>query len=164
MSEAKKQFWKYLDGLNTKNAEKDLRKRLNKLSPEKIAQFQEHFDHEMDRAFSWDLWGAAYIMEGGCSDDGFIDFRYGLISRGRDCFEAALENPDVLAERIKQDETVSDESFGYVAAEVYEEKTGDEIPYANINRRSEPSGQNWNFDDPKECARRLPKLWSLYVE
>lgn len=164
MSEAKKQFWKHLEGLNKEAAEEDLRKRLLKLSPERIAQFQEHFDREMDRAYNWELWAAAYVMEGGCSDDGFIDFRYGLISRGRTFFEAALEKPDNIADLVDDDEYIANESFGYVAAEVYEEKTGNEIPYVDFKRRSEPSGENWDVDDPKECAKRLPKLWARFGE
>lgn len=164
MSEAKKQFWKHLEGLNPENAEAQLRKRLQKLSPEKVAHFQDHFDREMDRAYNWELWGAAYLIEGGCSDDGFIDFRYGLISRGREAFEAALENPDSIADWIKEDDCIPNEAFGYVAAEVYEEKTDDEIPYVDFKRRSEPSGENWDFDDVTLCAQRLPKLWAKYGE
>lgn len=31
-----------------------------------------------------DLWAAAYIIGGGCSDDSFIDFRAGLIAQGHE--------------------------------------------------------------------------------
>ena len=48
------------------------------------------FDAKMDQAYSWPLWGAAYVINGGCSDDTFTDFRAALISRGRQAFEAQL--------------------------------------------------------------------------
>ncbi|WP_084965745.1 DUF4240 domain-containing protein [Thermoactinospora rubra] len=37
----------------------------------------------MDQAYSWDLWGAATIMMGFCSDDGFENFRLPLSSKRR---------------------------------------------------------------------------------
>jgi hypothetical protein len=36
------------------------------------------------------------LINGGMSDDGFTDFRYWLISRGRDVYERALADPDSL--------------------------------------------------------------------
>jgi hypothetical protein len=42
------------------------------------------------------LWAAAYLIEGGC-DDGFMDFRAGLMLQGRTAFEAAVADPDSLA-------------------------------------------------------------------
>ena len=49
-------------------------------------------------AYHWDLWGAAYLINGGCSDDGFEYFRRWLVLQGRDVFQAAVSNPDTLAE------------------------------------------------------------------
>jgi hypothetical protein len=44
------------------------------------------------------LWAAAYIIRGGCSDDSWMDFRAALISRGRQVCEAAIMEPDSLAD------------------------------------------------------------------
>ncbi|MFB7650948.1 MULTISPECIES: DUF4240 domain-containing protein [unclassified Streptomyces] len=46
------------------------------------------------------LWAAAYIANGGCSDDGFDYFRGWLIAQGRGVFERAVTDPDALAERL----------------------------------------------------------------
>ena len=35
------------------------------------------------RAYTWEVWGAAYVVEDGCSDDCFRDFRAYLISLGQ---------------------------------------------------------------------------------
>jgi hypothetical protein len=68
---------------------------------------------------------------GGCSDDGFTDFRYGLISLGKNVYYKAIENPDSLVE-LGADIEIRNESFGYVAFEVYEEKSGTEMPDSSV--------------------------------
>ena len=55
------------------------------------------FWQRMTDAQTWDLWGAAYLVNGGCSDDGFVYFRAWLISQGRAIYTAAVENPDSMA-------------------------------------------------------------------
>ncbi|MFC9245678.1 DUF4240 domain-containing protein [Streptomyces sp. NPDC057136] len=44
------------------------------------------------------LWAAAYVINGGCSDDGFDYFRGWLIAQGREVFERTAADPDALAE------------------------------------------------------------------
>ncbi len=55
---------------------------LRRLALDEVVSFHGHFTDCVDRAYSWPLWAAAYIMGGGCSDDGFWDFRSTLISMG----------------------------------------------------------------------------------
>src|SRR5271169_5861141 len=61
-------------------------------------EFAVLFDSMMDRAYSYGLWGAAYVIHGGCGDDAFTDFRASLISRGKEAFERAIRDPDSLAD------------------------------------------------------------------
>lgn len=159
----KQEFWSLLEGLDPETAGGELAARLETLEPAAIAVFQQHFDEAHDQAYTWMLWGAAYLMEGGCSDDGFIDFRYGLISRGKRIFEAAVADPDSLAVLLDDDDFLSNEEFGYVAGEVYEQKTGDSIPIGRADA-AEPSGEDWDFDDEALCAKKLPKLWAKFGE
>ena len=158
------EFWKLVDGLPTEGAEKELKKRLEKLDSASIAAYQAQFDRLHAQAYDWLLWGAAYIMDGGCSDDGFIDFRYGLISRGRQVYEAALANPDSLANLgTKGDEAfIPNEDFGYVALVVYEAKTGQKMAREKNTQPSDPTGEDWDFDDEELCAKKLPKLWARF--
>lgn len=158
----KQAFWNLLEGLDPEAAGGELAARLEALEPEAIAAFQHHFDEEHARAYTWALWGAAYLMEGGCSDDGFIDFRYGLISRGQKIFESALAEPDSLAVLLDEDDFLSNEEFGYVAAEVYENKTGTAIPRDGTTHPADPAGEDWDFDDEELCAAKLPKLWAKF--
>src|SRR5215471_19298721 len=80
-----------------------------------IVEFDRLFSELHNRAYTWPLWGAAYLIGGGCSDDGFMDFRGWLISRGREAFEAALDDPDSLAGWLPDDEETQVEGFQYVA-------------------------------------------------
>src|ERR1019366_8386102 len=70
---------------------------LRNYSLPELISFRDHFDALVDQANSWKLWGAADLICGGCSDDGFEYFRYGLIAMGRKVFESALKNPNSLA-------------------------------------------------------------------
>lgn len=160
------EFWKLQEDLpKGEGAEDTLKERLNSLSTDEIAEFQAHFDAAHARAYNWMLWAAAYIIDGGCSDDGFIDFRYGLISRGKQVFEAALTDPDSLADVASEDDDegyIPNETFGYVASEVYEQKAGTEMPRGDNAEPSDPVGDEWDFDDEGLCARKLPKLWAKF--
>lgn len=62
--------------------------RLAALAPDGIVAFQAFLDQACDRAFTWELVGAATRIFGGwCSDDSFEYFRLWLIGRGRVTFE-----------------------------------------------------------------------------
>ncbi|WP_439145547.1 DUF4240 domain-containing protein [Streptomyces virginiae] len=49
-------------------------------------------------SYSNPLWAAAYLANGGCSDDGFDYFRGWLIAQGCEVFERVVADPDALAE------------------------------------------------------------------
>src|SRR5262249_9768134 len=54
---------------------------ISRLAGDEALAFYEIFHRMMDTAFAWSLWGAAYVLNGGCGDDSFTDFRASLISR-----------------------------------------------------------------------------------
>ncbi len=112
-----------------------------------------------------------YIILGG-SDDWFDYFRDWLISRGKDVFYRALENPDNLCDEfdlIPEGEEPTFEGLGYVDCSVYEEKFGIEI-YDHEERYDygDPFDKkeivfNWNDDDldsmRKICPNTFEKWW-----
>lgn len=87
------------------------------LSRDEVLRFVELFDAMMIRAYNWSLWGAAYVIHGGCGDDTFQDFCSALISRGREQFESALADPDGLADRDIDEESWFYEGFQYAVTE-----------------------------------------------
>jgi hypothetical protein len=124
-----------------------------------IQAFQEHYDRCIVRAYRWDLWGAAYVMNGGCSDDGFRYFRDWLISEGREVYERALVNPESLAELPRQDDCTLEE-YGYVALEAFEAAGGsDEFERDMSTEGATPSGEEWTVE---ELPTRFPMLSERY--
>ena len=103
-----------------------LRQVLRGLTVTEIEAFERAFHRQQRRAYSWDLWGAAYVMNGGASDDGFEYFQRWLVSKGRTAFEAAIADPDSLAEMIAPDPQgdCEFEQFANVASDIWKEKTG----------------------------------------
>ena len=135
--------------------------RLQSMDADRVLAFSRVFDSLMDKAYTWDLWAAAYMIQGGCSDDGFMDFRSSLISLGRETFEQAVSSPETLAD---MDATALDslgfEGFAYPPTSVYQEMTGT-LPEYGTPHPKEPAGQPWD-EDEGVLAARFPKLWSRY--
>ncbi len=156
------EFWNHVDAARTRNSEdpeSGLREELAGLDVTELASFVTHFDAVGDAAYRWDLWGAAYLIGGGCSDDGFTDFRYGLIAQGRKVYEAALADPDSLAD---VDDEIPNEGFGYVGISMLEENGGEEEPVDLSRGPIEVAGDEWDFDDSAEMSRRFPRLSARY--
>jgi hypothetical protein len=141
----------------------ELRALLLKLPPEEIIEFRNQFFEQMNLAFKWELWGAAHIIAGGCSDDGFSDFRSWLISMGRRVFEGALSNAESLLDVADAPglEDVFFEDFSAVPAQVYAERTGRELPVYEGPHPLTPAGEPWS-EDGRELEQRFPKLWARY--
>jgi Protein of unknown function (DUF4240) len=144
--------------------DQDLRLELEKYEPAQIIMWNHIFDRLAARAYTVDLWGAAYIINGGASDDGFYYFRCWLIGMGRAVYEAAIEDPDSLADAVVP--KIDAEAEIYAAAhKAWLGVTGrpDTDPYPARNERAELRGKHWDFDDREEVCRRLPRLAGLYL-
>ena len=59
-----------------------------------LFQFDRIINELYSKSYRSDWWGVAYLINGGCSDDGFDYFRLYVISLGRRIFEEALDNPE----------------------------------------------------------------------
>ncbi|MEW1686514.1 DUF4240 domain-containing protein [Streptomyces sp. NPDC091265] len=116
------------------------------------------------------LWAAAYTINGGCSDDGFDDFRGWLIAQGRTVFERAVADPDSLAELPSVKEAANEgmeaecEQLLGVAWDAYREVTGEDLPEDSFTVEYPALDPEWDFDfdDEEQMARRLPRLDALY--
>jgi hypothetical protein len=150
-----------------------LRSELAALSAGEVAAFDAVFEAQMNRAYAWSLWGAAYVAEGGCSDDGFVYFRVWLISRGRAVYEAVLSDPDHLADldvAAGPEGALEFEMFAYVPREVLAAKGGRndgglpggdptfEKPRASRSRRIEPGSRRAIRGSGSDSAHIRPEL------
>jgi hypothetical protein len=135
---------------------------LLKEPPERVQGFHEVLYSKLSAAYRWDLWGAAYLINGGCSDDGFEYFRAWLISRGQSAYDAAIENPDSLADIASPDDVCEYEAVCYVAWKAYKQITGAPMEPRPRKQSRRPSGENWDFDDKEEMATRFPRLSVMF--
>ncbi len=139
---------------------KRLKALLTKLPPEEIVEFDRHFTQRSNQAYRWDLWAVAYIINGGCSDDGFEYFRRWLVGQGQAAYEAAMTSPESVGDLVPDDVTcVECESLMYAAYEAYEQITGQEIPLDGVPYPEEPIGVRWNDDD---LERLYPELYARF--
>jgi len=130
------------------------------LPTEEIEDFGRIFRSVFDRAYRWDLWGAAFVIGSGCSDDWFDYFRFWLISMGRQVYDEALGDPESLAEASGRPgvEDIFFEDFGYVDGTVLEQR-GVEDSDDGYLPPAEPAGERWAEQD---LPHRFPRLWAKY--
>lgn len=153
------EFWQLVD-TTRETAEGDpeeqadlLVERLVQLDPDSVLDFSRHFESRYNRAYRWDLWGAAWVLLDGASDDAFDFFRCWLIGQGREVFEGAMHDPDTLAELLDDfDEEIDGdgEELGYAADEAYEQLTGAVAPHS-ASRPPPPSPR-----EPRSSSRTSP--------
>ncbi len=163
-------FWSLIDG--TRQASDGVCERqaevltelLRQQEPEDIIAFHRMFLEFVYAAYTWDLWGAAYIIHGGCSDDCFEYFRRWLIGHGEAAYMAAVQNPESLVPLLDVEDAGTGghecEELGYAADDAYEQRTGQAmppLPMLDTELPAEPRGEKWNEE---ELAQRFPQLAS----
>ncbi len=157
-------FWEIVEMAKMKSGDdcgsrpESLKEVLLTFSPDDIRQFNKDYKQKLIDSYKWDLWGAAYLINGGCSDDGFDYFCDFLISEGKEAYEAALHNPDSLSE-LNDMEDADLEEYRYSIDEAYEELTDEEMPNETIEFPKEPKGQQWVEDD---LIKIFPQLAAKY--
>ena len=135
-----------------------LQELLTQLPPQAIVDFERTRRSFDLRAYTWELWGAAHVVEDGCSDDCFRDFRAYLISLGREPYEAGLRDPDSLADVVQDAETGDWENADSVAGEAYSSVTGEDFPFDDNDLSGPPGGTPWDSEDEDALAQRYPRL------
>lgn len=154
-----KEFWAVIDTCRTSP---DLERRLVELGFDTVVSFARTNLWLTRRAYSYDLWAAAYTIRGGCSDDSFMDFRDWLISRGQDVYEAAMADPESLAEDPCEppfDGLVSMAIFGAFEQGPDGQDAYYERVYAGFPPAPRPSGEDWEDED---LPARCPRLWARF--
>ena len=118
-------------------------------------------------SYKSDLWAAAYIIQGGCSDDMFDYFRAWLIAQGKDVFENAVENPETLTRIISLEEAeeIDGECMLYVANKAYQRKTGNSrekfLDLQGVVKFPELEF-DWNEEDDS-LKNKFPKLYKKFT-
>ncbi|GAA2151333.1 DUF4240 domain-containing protein [Kitasatospora kazusensis] len=183
-----KELWELLEDSRRQTGDPDgrlawLRRQLMRRPLPEIVRFQVGLEALRRPVDTWDMWAAADQIVGGCSDDGFRHFQLWLLGLGREVCERAAAGPDSLARvpelRVLAGRPMADwsdaqwpewEALGYVAAEAFEELTGEEDGLEDallalgldLPAGPDPTGEPWDVRNAAEAARRLPELSALF--
>lgn len=165
-------YWDIVDkSLKSTNNQDDqeqfLIKEIGKLTPKQMIGFRLRTDKFLYDTYNSEMWCAGYIMNGGCSDDGFEYFRNWVISRGKKVYYNAKQNPDNLISEVDKDAEIYEfESFWYVALEAFNQKTGKDLyDYVDDENFHTKEGQypaidfTWQEEDPESMKKICPKLF-----
>ncbi len=159
---------------------------LVQLPAERIAGFDNIFEDVRARADGPAMVAAATLIEHGLlGDDSFDDFRAGLVALGRETYEAAVANPDSLADHplVREIASANDprwlgrEDVLFVASHAYADVTGEDavtfFDYAESVRDPDaPRGiedlpddaEWWDIDNEAATRANLPRLSALFYE
>ena len=133
---------------------------------EAVRAFAAGFDEAMDGLYTWDLWGAAFLSFGGCSDDAFEYLRAWLIGRGKAVTNRARTDPEGLfLDLLDQSESPESrweelglgegEALLYATGLAHEQLTDEWLPARSRPLPEQPEGDPWEED---ELADRFPAL------
>jgi hypothetical protein len=166
------EFWQIIDAAHQQSGGKldpryqVVRNQLLRLPLKEVVEFNRIMHELLDHTYRGDLWAAAYIINGGCSDDGFADFQGWLLSRGETAYEQCIADAENVGDWQEGEECIFFESFTGVAAQVYYDRTGRDIwedfpRQETIPPRERLIGELLNVE-PEALSKRLPKLFSNF--
>ncbi|MDN7247129.1 DUF4240 domain-containing protein [Planococcus sp. N017] len=134
--------------------------------------FKEHYA----KSYQANLWAAASIAMGGCSDDSFDYFRAWILYLGKEVYYEAIDDPESLLPYLlllqEQEGIPQLEELLFVASSAYEEKTGQEFEeYLKLYDQlmeEDDSGLgidlDWDEDDEEGLRNMFPTLWEAFHE
>jgi len=162
-------WWDFVDRARQEAGEPQARAALlvdwlSRLDVDQIVAFDRFFLERVNEAYRTELWEVAYIMNGGCSDDGFDYFLGWLVSEGKQRYLAALADPRAAADGVEPDEEPfeCEEMWGAAShafaartgqsIETYYEEHAPNVPRSNIG---EPFDEDTVEERYPEVAARL---------
>ena len=157
-------FWDLIDqaragGKSCAERARALERVLGELSVTAIEAFAREQENLMRTSYRWDLWGAAFVINRGCSDDGFDYFRGWLMLQGRDVCEAALREPESLANVSFEGDAACEDAL-YSAGKAYESVAGRGLTSPGDRRPDAPAGTAWREADLEAL---YPRLWERFA-
>lgn len=140
------------------------------LPPDDVVRFDRWFDDRTDALYTHNHWGAAYLINGGASDDGFYYWRCWLVGMGKTVYEAALADPDSLADVVDPDRDDYEAEIYGAARGAWRNLGLDEDDFDKAyeaqgkRKRLKLRGRAWDFDNDRQIRKRFPRLAALYLD
>ena len=128
------EFWKIIEASHAASNNKYrvqidwLSNKMASTEPAEIVKFNNTFNALLAASYNYRLWGASYVINGGCSDDCFEYFREYIIAHGKEKFYATYLDPESCISWIKSEDQEEWEGIRYAASNAYKLKTGKDIP------------------------------------
>lgn len=143
---------------------------IEKLTPVEMIGFRLRTDKLLYDTYNSEMWCAGYLINGGCSDDAFEYFRNWIISRGRDTYYKAKDNPDTLIEEVTDNtDEYEFESFWYVALAAFKNKTQKALyDYIDNEKFTTKEGSypqfefTWEEEEPESMKMICPQLFDKF--
>jgi len=143
--------------------------KLSYLEESKIIEFEYRFREALSKSARYNIMAAAKIVNDYVSDDSFLYFRCRLIAEGKELFNKAIENPEVIANSNIQELEFGGEEMLYITDQAFIKKFGEdsekELPrdiafkYLNYDEGEEIKGENWKEE---ELPFKYPEMWNRY--
>ena len=159
------EFWKLIDksraaaNNNYQTQITSLKTILLTLESSDIIKFDNTFTGLLAASYDYQLWGASFVINGGCSDDCFEYFRQYLIGHGKEKFYKTIKDPESCVSWIKSEEEDNWEGLQYSAMQAYKQKTGKEIP-KTYQPKFELKGKPF---DEETVMKQFPKLAKKFM-
>lgn len=161
-------FWGFIEKFHSG---KDLKECLAPLSEEDLFGFRYWWEYFCNLSYRQDLWAVAYTFWGSCSEAMFDAFRFWLISRGKDVFYQAMENPDSLCDVFSNEDSDYPQKDGldYVVMEILEERTGDEDYYDKVREnyslpeKKQDISFEWSWSDINSIKKICPRTFEKWL-
>lgn len=167
------QFWAIIDRTRQKRTDhlgqpeteltglaENLQTALGELSADDLVEFARCLVKTRTRAYRWDLWAVAAVVNRDVSEHALHEFTGWLIGQGKTFFEAVLADPPKACERIELGMRVGGEGILTAAEEAYEKKTGKPLPDCGMSLPDEPAGDMWEEEDlPNILPYVCEKYW-----
>ncbi len=168
-----KRFWDVIafccpHGADSREWYRSLVKTISSLPSLDMVRFDRRFGELTDALYTVNHWGAAYLINGGASDDGFYYFRCWLVGMGKTVYEAALAGPDSLADVVDPSEEYEAEIYG-VAWQAWQRSGRPEEEFEKLRKsmssrkQGKLKGRNWDFDNNAAMRKHLPRLAAMYL-
>ncbi len=170
------EFWSIIETARNSNVKGgDLRNEIEnllyELSDKDLVDYATIYHQLIDNAGQWRLWDAIYLINDGCGDDGFFDFRDFLISKGQNHFKRVLDDPESLLDDVLDSSgewQYHEVHFRYAANNVYRKRNNklddDDFELDFPLEWSGTQGKSIDVDDDEQIQSAFPRIWQHVLE